>query len=44
MDHPLADDDEVRAFSPPSGGAENLTCQLLIVGAAFPDLARQKRQ
>jgi gamma-glutamylputrescine oxidase len=39
MGHPLADDDELRAFSPPSGGGDNLTCQLLIAGGGLSGLS-----
>jgi glycine/D-amino acid oxidase-like deaminating enzyme len=38
IDPPSADDDDVRAFSPPSGAAENLTCQLLIAGGGLSGL------
>src|SRR5262245_13281058 len=31
--------DDVRAFSPPSGAAENLTCQLLIAGGGLSGLS-----
>jgi gamma-glutamylputrescine oxidase len=39
IDRPPADDDDVRAFSPPSGAAENLTCQLLIAGGGLSGLS-----
>src|SRR3984893_7509140 len=36
---PLAYDDAVRAFSPPSCAAENLTCQLVIAGGGLSGLS-----
>lgn len=36
---PLAYDEDVRPFSPPSGTAENLTCQLLIAGGGLSGLS-----
>jgi gamma-glutamylputrescine oxidase len=37
--HPSAYDEDVRAFSPPSCAAENLTCQLLIAGGGLSGLS-----
>src|SRR5271157_2612535 len=34
-----AHDEDVRAFSPPSGAAESLTCQLLIAGGGLSGLS-----
>ena len=36
---PLAYDEDVRPFSPPSGTAENLTCQVLIAGGGLSGLS-----
>jgi voltage-gated potassium channel Kch len=36
---PTTDDTDVRAFSPPSCAAENLTCQLLIAGGGLSGLS-----
>src|SRR3974377_1536817 len=36
---PLGYEDHIRAFSPASGAAENLTCQLLIAGGGLSGLS-----
>src|SRR5580693_2552975 len=36
---PSAYDEDARIFSPPSGAAENLTCQLLIAGGGLSGLS-----
>src|SRR5271165_5991031 len=39
VDLPSAYDEDARIFSPPSGAAENLTCQLLIAGGGLSGLS-----